>query len=163
VTSQTVLFILGGILIVVGILGGGFEVKELKIPQVAGAARILSLIVGIALLGVGFKVEKTVPSQPETPRVAAPSPQPAPAPTPTPTVRHQIIVTAGTYGRNCNTPYGNVTAHLASQCNGRATCSYTIDYQIIGDPAQGCAKGSAAMTQQSKAHQQALRRVLVRG
>ena len=45
-------------MIVVGILGGGFEVKELKIPQVAGAARILSLIVGIALLGVGFKSRK---------------------------------------------------------------------------------------------------------
>jgi hypothetical protein len=51
-----------------------------------------------------------------------------------------IHVIAGTYGQNCGVPQGNKTGHLARACNGRASCSYVIDYQIIGDPAYLCAK-----------------------
>jgi hypothetical protein len=55
-----------------------------------------------------------------------------------------IQVIAGTYGANCRAPYGNKTQHLAASCNGRAACSYTIDYQVIGDPAVGCSKDYVA-------------------
>jgi hypothetical protein len=51
-----------------------------------------------------------------------------------------IKVIAGTYGRNCRAPYGNVTNHLAEICDGKATCEYIIDVTVIGDPAAGCAK-----------------------
>lgn len=39
-------FILGGLLIAVGLLGGGIEIRELKIPPISPASRILSFIVG---------------------------------------------------------------------------------------------------------------------
>jgi hypothetical protein len=45
-----------------------------------------------------------------------------------------------TYGGNCGVLRGNVTQHIASVCDGRNSCTYTIDYTIIGDPKYGCAK-----------------------
>ena len=39
-----------------------------------------------------------------------------------------IRVVVGTYGGNCNAPHGNKTEHLAAACNGRADCTYKIDY-----------------------------------
>lgn len=51
-----------------------------------------------------------------------------------------INVVSGSYGLNCGALYGNKTRHLASQCNGRESCSYRIDVNVIGDPAIGCAK-----------------------
>jgi hypothetical protein len=55
-----------------------------------------------------------------------------------------IEVIAGTYGGNCGVSYANVTSPLASACNGREECDYTIDYQVIGDPSFGCAKDYVA-------------------
>ena len=55
-----------------------------------------------------------------------------------------IQVVAGTYGANCRAPHGNKTEHLANACNGRTSCTYTVDYQVIGDPAVGCAKDYTA-------------------
>jgi hypothetical protein len=52
----------------------------------------------------------------------------------------RINVVAGSYGQNCGALYGNATVHLASKCNDRETCDYTIDYKVIGDPAIGCKK-----------------------
>ncbi len=51
-----------------------------------------------------------------------------------------INVVAGSYGLNCGTPHGNKTEHLARQCNGKNRCDYTVNYQVIGDPAVGCGK-----------------------
>jgi hypothetical protein len=55
-----------------------------------------------------------------------------------------IRVVAGTYGGNCNAPHGNKTEHLAVACNGRADCTYKVDYTVIGDPAVGCGKDYVA-------------------
>ena len=55
-----------------------------------------------------------------------------------------IQVIAGTYGANCGQPRGNKTAHLATACNGRDACEYTVNYQVIGDPAVGCQKNYVA-------------------
>lgn len=55
-----------------------------------------------------------------------------------------IMVTAGTYGRNCGASYGNVTEHLANTCNNKSQCEYTIDYTVIGDPVSGCRKDYTA-------------------
>jgi hypothetical protein len=55
-----------------------------------------------------------------------------------------ITVVAGTYGGNCQQPRGNKKPHLAQSCNGQGRCEYTINYQVIGDPAVGCAKNYVA-------------------
>jgi hypothetical protein len=53
---------------------------------------------------------------------------------------HGIVVVGATYGGNCGAQRGNVTDHLASSCNGRDTCSYRVDYEVLGDPVSGCVK-----------------------
>ncbi len=55
-----------------------------------------------------------------------------------------IRVVSGTYGGTCRQPQGNRTADLASTCDGRNSCRYTIDTRVIGDPAFGCAKDYVA-------------------
>ena len=76
----------------------------------------------------------TVPARPPASVPPAP-PEPA---------RSGVRVISGTYGGNCGQPAGNVTAHLAAQCNGAAVCRYTVDYRVIGDPAPGCKKDYVA-------------------
>ena len=51
---QLLAFVFGGILLFVGVLGGGFEVKELKIPKVGIGVRLLSAIIGLVFIGLGF-------------------------------------------------------------------------------------------------------------
>jgi len=55
-----------------------------------------------------------------------------------------IRVLTGTYGANCGQGEGNKTTHLGDACNGKTECSYVIDYRVIGDPADGCAKNYIA-------------------
>lgn len=76
---------------------------------------------------------------------ATPSPSPQAGP---------IRVLAGTYGGNCAdhaggkyrgaVQRGNRTDPLAKECNGQAKCLYRVDYRVIGDPADGCAKDFVA-------------------
>jgi hypothetical protein len=47
-------FLLGGILLSVGILGGGFEIKELKVPKVGTRVRLLSAAAGLVFICVGM-------------------------------------------------------------------------------------------------------------
>lgn len=44
-TPELLLFIFGALLILIGILGGGFDVKELKIPKVGAGVRICAILV----------------------------------------------------------------------------------------------------------------------
>ena len=53
-TLGTLSFVLGAVLLLAGILGGGFEVKELKIPKISGTARALAIVVGLAFVGLAF-------------------------------------------------------------------------------------------------------------
>jgi hypothetical protein len=45
-------FILGGLLVAVGLLGGGIEIRELKVPAISQISRVLSFIVGIVFIGL---------------------------------------------------------------------------------------------------------------
>lgn len=54
-TLETLSFILGGVLVLSGILGGGFEAKELKIPKISGWIRLVAVVAGLAFIGLGFK------------------------------------------------------------------------------------------------------------
>jgi hypothetical protein len=47
-------FVFGGILLFVGVLGGGFEVKELKVPKVGTGVRLLAALLGLVFITVGF-------------------------------------------------------------------------------------------------------------
>ncbi len=51
---ETLSFVLGAILLLAGILGGGFEVKELKIPKISGMARLVAMIAGLAFISLAF-------------------------------------------------------------------------------------------------------------
>ena len=62
-----------------------------------------------------------------------------------------INVVEATYGLNCtgfeptngtaNKVFpGNATSHVAGACNGQQSCDYAVHWQLIGDPAFGCAK-----------------------
>eukprot|EP01084_Bolivina_argentea_P014995 28042_1 len=51
-----------------------------------------------------------------------------------------IVITSATYGANCGAATDNQLDNLANACNSKSSCSYTVDYRIIGDPAPNCAK-----------------------
>lgn len=53
-TLQTMSFIFGALLLAVGILGGGFEVKEIKVSNVTTSVRIVAGLIGIVFVGLGF-------------------------------------------------------------------------------------------------------------
>ncbi|RZB28978.1 MAG: hypothetical protein AEth_01582 [Candidatus Argoarchaeum ethanivorans] len=58
---EIIVFIFGGFLLLIGILGGGFEVKELKIPKVGPGARIVSIIAGLIFILLAFGLTETSP------------------------------------------------------------------------------------------------------
>lgn len=64
-TTNVLVFGFGGILILVAILGGGFEIKEFKVPKVGWAPRIVAGIVGLffILWGVGIGASGTQETQ----------------------------------------------------------------------------------------------------
>lgn len=65
---EFVVFALGALLLLTGIIGGGFELKELKIPPVGRVARVLSTVAGVVLILMGIGM------------VAQSSPNPLPQP-----------------------------------------------------------------------------------
>ncbi len=71
---------------------------------------------------------------------AKPAPAPAPAPAAKPAAQKLIKVVKAEYGVNCKAKNPNVTAHIASACNGKPSCNYQVNHTLIGDPAPGCAK-----------------------
>jgi hypothetical protein len=53
-TLQSMSFIFGAILLAVAILGGGFEIKEIKVSNVSIGVRALAGIVGLFFIALGF-------------------------------------------------------------------------------------------------------------
>lgn len=76
-TLQTMSFIFGALLLAVGILGGGFEVKEVKVSNVTTTARIAAAVVGVIFVVLGFW-------QPGSLTLIGQTPTPAPSATTTP-------------------------------------------------------------------------------
>ncbi|HEX5724293.1 MAG TPA: hypothetical protein VFX98_02440 [Longimicrobiaceae bacterium] len=56
-TIEVVSFIAGVILVAVGVIGGGFELKELKIPRVGAIARVFSLGIGMFFVSLGIGLD----------------------------------------------------------------------------------------------------------
>jgi hypothetical protein len=71
-----VAFLAGIILLFVAILGGGFELKELKIPRVSWFPRLMSAFVGALFVVVGIGMEPLPPNSPHA--TPAPSVQASP-------------------------------------------------------------------------------------
>lgn len=69
-TTGVLTLALGALLILVAILGGGFEVKELKVPKVGRLARIISAFTGLFFIFVGLGID--------TPQSAAKKEDPKP-------------------------------------------------------------------------------------
>lgn len=69
--STALLVFFGGILVVAGLVGGGLEIKEARIPKLTGLARFLCVLVGIGLIGTSAWLE-FAPSaaEPDGPHVA---------------------------------------------------------------------------------------------
>lgn len=55
-TLEILAFIFGALLTLIGIIGGGFEAKEIRIPKIVGIARFFSLIVGLSFIWLGFNL-----------------------------------------------------------------------------------------------------------
>jgi hypothetical protein len=88
-TLQTMSFIFGAILLAVAILGGGFEIKEIKVSNVTMGVRIVAGLVGLFFIGLGFWPQPSALTEPVSvpegsgmgpPRVISrPPPKPAEA------------------------------------------------------------------------------------
>lgn len=55
-TIEAISFLIGGILIGTAIVGGGFEIKEIKMPRVGAGVRLVSLVVGSAFVMLGLGI-----------------------------------------------------------------------------------------------------------
>ena len=73
---QIAAFAFGGLLLFIGVVGGGFEVKELKVPKVGTGVRVLSVVIGVLFIGLGFG------STPSDPKSSPNGPSPVYADTP---------------------------------------------------------------------------------
>jgi hypothetical protein len=75
-------FGLGALLLLVGILGGGFEIKELKIPKVGWPPRLVALVAGgcFIVLGIGQNASVNAPTSPNIPLVSGDVSKPTPPP-----------------------------------------------------------------------------------
>jgi hypothetical protein len=52
---QLAAFAFGCFLLMITILGGGFEIKEIKVPKVGGASRLAACLCGFLFIGGGIK------------------------------------------------------------------------------------------------------------
>jgi len=66
-SSEGVLLFVGAIFLLIGILGGGFEVSAIKIPSVGRYVRMISAGIGIILMGISLTtyIRPLMPAQPD--------------------------------------------------------------------------------------------------
>lgn len=119
-----VLIIAGVVFLLIAVVG---NIRGQIEPGHVG--RIVSGLIGSILVAVGILFHVNSASSQDEGKIETPA---------------KIHVISGTYGKNCGLQIGNVTEHLASNCNGKSACSYMIDHKVIGDPARDCAKNYIA-------------------
>lgn len=69
-------FIFGCILILIGIIGGGLELKELKIPKVSSFSRVIAIIGGIVFISMGIEFPVFKPDIPSPTLLSDPTNKP---------------------------------------------------------------------------------------
>jgi len=70
-TPEGLLLVIGAIFLSIGILGGGFELSAIKIPQVGNYSRMGAFITGVVFIGIALKSNLV---QPHESPVQSPSP-----------------------------------------------------------------------------------------
>jgi hypothetical protein len=88
-TLQIVLAIAGSVALLIGLFGGGVKAKEIEIPKIRVGPRILSSLVGVALIGISIglpyfappAVSTPVSTEPPAPPAVSEIPPPAAVPT----------------------------------------------------------------------------------
>jgi len=70
-TIQTMLLMFGGLLLLIAIVGGGFEVRELKIPKVEMIPRIMAAIGGIVFIVMAINYDSGNTEENKTPPSAS--------------------------------------------------------------------------------------------
>jgi hypothetical protein len=53
---------------------------------------------------------------------------------------NEVNVLTAWYGQSCGTAHGNVTSHVKASCDGKQSCTYNVNLQVVGDSAPGCRK-----------------------
>ncbi len=62
-TLEVVSFVIGGLLIATAVVGGGFEIKEIRMPRVGAGARLGALVVGLLFIFMGLGIWETTQQQ----------------------------------------------------------------------------------------------------
>ena len=79
-TNEGILLLIGALFLLLGLLGGGFEISAIKIPPVGKYTRGFAFLIGAIVFGLGLI--RLIFPLPQTPLVAVVTPTPLP-PTPT--------------------------------------------------------------------------------
>ena len=105
-------YVFGIVLLFIAIVGGGFEVRELKVPRVGRVARAVSGVTGVLFLLVGFAVSS----------VASPNPPPTPPPDFNGDTAGLIHLTM-----QDQLGEGQITEQIAVHVDGRMVGTLTVD------------------------------------
>lgn len=62
-TIDIISFLVGSSFILIAVIGGGFDIKFLKIPQVSARARVFSLIGGLFFIILGLSLSGRIDSE----------------------------------------------------------------------------------------------------
>jgi hypothetical protein len=70
-TPEIISFVFGVLLILIGILGGGFEVRKVKIAKVGRGTRLLAVVSGLSFITLGIAIQSrdTTPEKASSPPV----------------------------------------------------------------------------------------------
>jgi hypothetical protein len=152
VNIELLLALTGCVALLAGLFGGGFKAEQVEIPKISGVSRILSGVIGLALIGGAswLYVHPSTPSapqpteaaksgaesSPESPTLAATTPPPATAPaTPTPTLVGAATLPpfASTISPDPKTPEGTLSLFFSELSQGvynDAWSKLTLAYQV---------------------------------
>lgn len=64
---DVIAFVLGGALIVIGIVGGGIEVREFRVPAIGSGARSGAIVTGVLFVVIGLSAATNAPTTPASP------------------------------------------------------------------------------------------------
>jgi hypothetical protein len=116
-------FVFGILLLFVAIVGGGFELRELKVPRVGKVARVVSALLGVLFLMVGFSGSTMepigqAPAQAKTNETPVTTPAPPAPPEPADPVDFTVVDQLGEL---------QITEQITVQIDGRKVGTLTVD------------------------------------
>jgi hypothetical protein len=110
-------YVFGIVLLFIAIVGGGFEVRELKVPRVGRVARAVSGVTGVLFLLIGFAVSGA----------ASPNPSPTPAPATTAAASNGGTASPIHLAVQDQLGEGQITEQIAVHIDGRMVGTLTVD------------------------------------